>query len=588
MKNNHTLLKRLAAISLVVVMCLSSLAVLAPSASAAPVAESNELIGEYVTFHQDYSEIGMVPNNVFTMNPASPFIVNGVTLNYNQIDGSIVYSSVKGESDPAGRVYVSGLTPAVIVNRTIDLEFTWDQESPYLIVQSDTAYRILLHMSEACPEVRIGSYTGGAIDITELTIEDWPQFADYDGSGGSIRAKLGIMSNGVDRTVSVYIDDRLVTTASMPIPSKTDEGDLIYTSPTLSIDHLIGSGAPEGSRCTTRIYSITETVPRYSHLTPLADPRVHGWGLDGPHPVDTIQNGVALVHQHGWTGTIWADVRLVAPGTDRHAYVMYLLDSGWELGIHYSKKLTSLPLSEALDLMYSEYRQIEEWFGRSPIIWCSQGNQDNVTHAKYAAESLGMIWRNGYNLYGRMGNFRAVIEDRWDGGLEVLSKHGAIGVLYTHETDLEPTYDPANGIGWDHFQEWVTNHADNGVRMVGWYEYWANAMNTHYTQISDLMVDDGKSMSFALDNIGGKSRVFVAAPWTEKVLDGDGNEVPFEAVDDGIIIEVEAGEYQIYSMSGLRQEQVDRAMSPLYAIILVVIVLAVLGGLFTMVGRLKF
>jgi hypothetical protein len=113
-------------------------------------------------------------------------------------------------------------------------------------------------------------------------------------------------------------------------------------------------------------------------------------------------------------------------------------------------------------------------------------------------------------------------------------------------------------------------------------------MNTHYTQISDLMVDDGKSMSFALDNIGGKSRVFVAAPWTEKVLDGDGNEVPFEAVDDGIIIEVEAGEYQIYSMSGLRQEQVDRAMSPLYAIILVVIVLAVLGGLFTMVGRLKF
>ena len=35
MKNNHTQLKRLAAISLVVVMCLSSLAVLAPSASAA-------------------------------------------------------------------------------------------------------------------------------------------------------------------------------------------------------------------------------------------------------------------------------------------------------------------------------------------------------------------------------------------------------------------------------------------------------------------------------------------------------------------------------------------------------------------------
>lgn len=585
MKNNHTHLKRLAAISLVVVMCLSALPMLAPSASAAPVAESNELIGEYVTFHQDYSEIGTVPNNVFLMNPSVPFTMNGVTLNYNQMDGSIVYSSVKGESKPIGRVIISGLTPAVIVNRNIDLEFTWDQEGSSLNVFSVGAGRIWLHMSEACPEVYILNKTGQAVARTELTIEDWPQFGDYDGSGGSIRAKLGIITNGVDRTVSVYIDDRLVMTASIPILSERDVGDPIYADPTLSIENEMLSGVPEGSRCTTRIYSITETVPRYSHITPLADPRVHGWGLDGPHPVDTIQNGVALVHQHGGTGTIWADVRHVAPGTDEHAYVMYLLDSGWELGIHYSKALRSLPLSEAYDLMYSEYRQVEEWFGRAPVTWCSQGNQDNVTHAEYAAESLGMIWRNGYNLGGRMGNFIALIEIRFEGGMEVLSKHGAVGVGYTHQTDLEPVYNEANGIGWDHFQEWVTNYADNGVRMVGYYEYWTNAMNTHYTQVSDLMVDDGKSMSFTVDNIGGKSRVFVAAPWTEKVLDGDGNEVPFEAVDDGIIIEVEAGEYQIYSMSGLRQEQV---MSPLYAIIPVVVVLAVLGGLFTMLGRLKF
>ena len=217
--------------------------------------------------------------------------------------------------------------------------------------------------------------------------------------------------------------------------------------------------------CTTRIYSITETVPRYSHVTPLADPRVHGWGLDGPHALNTIQNGIALVQQHGGTGTIWADVRYVAPGTDKHAYIMDLLDSGWELGIHYSQKLTNLPLSEAYDLMYSEYRQIEEMFGRAPTTWCSQGNADNVTHAEYAADSLGMIWRMGYNLNNRMGNFGAVIETVWEGGLEVRSMHGAIGVAFTHETDLEPTYDPANGIGWDHFQEWVTNYAENAS---GW------------------------------------------------------------------------------------------------------------------------
>jgi len=63
-------------------------------------------------------------------------------------------------------------------------------------------------------------------------------------------------------------------------------------------------------------------------------------------------------------------------------------------------------------------------------------------------------------------------------------------------------------------------------------------------------------------------------------------------VDDGIIIEVEAGEYQVMTMSAYRQDQVDRAFEPLYAAIPVVVVLAVLGGLITMLGkafgRLKF
>ena len=310
-----------------------------------------------------------------------------------------------------------------------------------------------------------------------LTIEDWPQFADYDGSGGNIRAKLGILSNGVDRTVSVYIDDRLVTTASMGISSNKDDGGLIYAHPYIWMDHVMSPEDPEGSRCTTRIYSITETVPRYSHLTPLADPKVHGFGLDGPHDLDTVQNGIALVQQHGGTGTIFADVRFVTP--DKHEYIMDLLDSGWELGIHYSKMLTSLPLSEAYDVMYSEYRQIEEMFGRAPIVWSSQGNQDNVTHARYAADSLGMIRRNGYNLGGRMGNFGAVVENRWEGGLE--------GDRYTerssgiHAPDRpEPVYTLPTGS--DDHSRVGDKLRDNGVRMVGYYEYWTNAMNSHYTR----------------------------------------------------------------------------------------------------------
>ena len=42
------------------------------------------------------------------------------------------------------------------------------------------------------------------------------------------------------------------------------------------------------------------------------------------------------------------------------------------------------------------------------------------------------------------------------------------------------------------------------------------------------------------------------------------------------------------TLADFRQEQVDSAFEPLYAVIPVVIVLTVIGGLITMVGRLKF
>lgn len=74
----------------------------------------------------------------------------------------------------------------------------------------------------------------------------------------------------------------------------------------------------------------------------------------------------------------------------------------------------------------------------------------------------------------------------------------------------------------------------------------------------------------------------------------------YVAVKDGQIIQrgapigdqwtilVDAGEYQVLTEKAYRDQQVDRAISPLYTVIPVVIVLAVLGGLLTMLGRLKF
>ncbi len=157
-------------------------------------------------------------------------------------------------------------------------------------------------------------------------------------------------------------------------------------------------------------------------------------------------------------------------------------------------------------------------------------------------------------------------------------------LYFTHKTDLGPA--ESYSISMSNFEEWLDNYAAANVGVVGYYEYRTLAQDTYHTGVSDLIVDDSKSISFALDNVGGRSRMFVAAPFADLILNADGNAVPYVATDDGIIMEVEAGEYQIYSTSAYSGELIDRAMSPLYAAISIVVRLAVIVAVLAAVGRL--
>jgi hypothetical protein len=333
------------------------------------------------------------------------------------------------------------------------------------------------------------------------------------------------------------------------------------------------------------IHSIAQTVPAYQYVTPISNPSITPYGLDGPHPLDTVEDGIELLMQHGGRGTIWADVLYV--NDDNIDYLRQLIAQGWELGIHYSTGLSNKDWETAVQIMESEYQQITELFGQAPTSWCSLQNNHNVTHANYAYANLHMVQRDGYHSReSSVGNLCDVYWTWWANA----SAAGMVYPTFTHQTDPDPAI--MYSISMSNFETWLDNYAAAGVSIVPYYDYWTLAQNTYHTQVSDLSIENGKALSFTIDNIGGRSRLFVAAPWTETVRDSAGNEVPFEVVDDGIIMEVEAGEYQVMTMSAYRQEQVDRAISPLYAAIPVVIGLAVIGGLFTMIGkafgRLKF
>jgi hypothetical protein len=292
------------------------------------------------------------------------------------------------------------------------------------------------------------------------------------------------------------------------------------------------------------------------------------------------------MEQYGFTGTIWIEFADLADySTENITKLKGLFANGWELGIHFTGRLRDLTMEEAIARMDAQYAQATEMFGRSPTSWCSLQNADNKTHAAYAYANLGMVWRNGPNGIHILSNIGNLEDMMWELWWDPVSSAGAVFPTFTHELDPEPAI--RFSIGLTNFSAFLSNYAAAGVRLVPWYDYWTIAQNTYHTQVTDLSVENESSLSFTVDNIGGKSRLFVAAPWAETVRDSAGNEVPFEEVDGGIIMEVEAGEYQVMSMSAYRQEQIDAAMSPLYAIIPVVLVLGVLGAVITMVGRIK-
>jgi hypothetical protein len=144
----------------------------------------------------------------------------------------------------------------------------------------------------------------------------------------------------------------------------------------------------------------------------------------------------------------------------------------------------------------------------------------------------------------------------------------------------------SSSISYSKFEQWLDNYAANNVSIVGYYEYWTLAQNTYHTQVTDLSIENESSLSFTVDNIGGNSRLFVAAPFAEMVLDGNGNEVPFTDVDGGIIIEVEAGYYVIYGQFWIQHDEGGERF-PTNATILLLVTFAAMGGALFILGRIR-
>ena len=491
---------------------------------------TNDLTGNLSVFSQDYTAMSAVPSNMCLAEEIPPGNTENETLSYN---GTSHCVSLDVTEHPLGKLFVGGLSPSLSTSLTLDMGMGRTNDWATLNVFAGGAY-LTIRLVNGTPTdtLRITSYY---YNPTLLLANSDTANVGFSGGG---RFRITILSNTLSKTNTIYLNDVEKLTTPLykadPLYSPTVYDPFVNPFICFNFDSIFA-----GETAHLQLYSIEQTVPEYSYITPISNPRLTSFGIDGPYAWDTVGTGLSLLDH----GTIWADTRYVDDYSPSElAALKALIADGWELGIHFPTGLSTLALADAITLMNTETDGIAAVFGKSPTSFCSNANADNTTHADYAYTNLGLVWRNGWNGDGgglsTIGNLDDTTWNFWSS----MSAAGVVIPSFTHELDITPAVNYSVSPG--NFSSFLSNCVSRSVKIVGFREYWEIAQNSCHTVISNVLSDPGVSLSFTIiANVGGKSRLFVNAPWANVVRDSSGDNVPYEVSGSGIVVEAGVGEY---------------------------------------------
>jgi hypothetical protein len=536
------------AVIIILLISAGAIIVLNSSSTDRPVLSGNYRDGNLAVFHQDYSTMSAVPSNVFLGNVIAPYAVVNQTLSYDKSAKALDLHMTGGR---LGTMFISGLSPSILTNTSFDVSLgRANQDHGVNIIASNCWLEIQVRDGIPSDGIQINSYyydsTGSLISkkvfLTDLGYKDYARFTVTIATDNHLGTNA-VSFNGVQQLVTP-----LYSKGGSPNVTAYDQ----FTNPYIEI---YGGDPGQSGWTDIKLYSVTQTVPKYHYIPPISDPDITSFGLDGPHRYDTVDAGIAMLESHGVRGTIWADVGIQKIySSENITKLKGLLANGWELGIHYSKGLADMPWANATAVMDSEYDTISAIFGQAPTSWCSLENADNATLADYAYTHLGMVWRNGDNGVNGLTNVGNVDEDNWPWWEAAISA-GMVYPSFTHELDLNPPI--AFSLSPDDLARYIDSYAAKGIEVVPWHEYWTTAQNTYHTTISNFEVEDGRVINFTVSNIGGNSRLLIDVDWAKTIVDSKGNQVDFETTADGIIVEVGAGNYSIRASSASLAQSIE-------------------------------
>ena len=488
-----------------------------------PINNKNEL--QLWTF--DTSKLSTVPDNVYTASKDIPYKSN-INLAYNSTLGSIDSSCLNGDS---GETYVTGAYPTVNENLTFTMGV--DSSSPwsYGYLRTSVAYIGVRHASD-------DSYV----------IESY--WTSDDGSllNSSFQIPASsVVNNRVTVSIHSYESNRTnVITAGPGMYVKTSyrtetTRKLPYTNviqPLVFLD-CYASGA--GGWVNVHLYNITQSIPR-DIITPYARNDIMGFGLDYPN-VTNNQKGTDFLISHGQNATVYVSENNLKNSTDVE-YDQDLLANGFEEGMHFYPGLATESFEEAKNTIDTQMKAANTTFGSMPVSWSSSENKDNITHAIYAYDNYGALYRNGMMGTGYISNIDTLTNATWAWWSEG-SKHGAVCPCFTHETDNSPAI--PYSIAPELFETFVTNLNSKGINLVGFSNWYYSSMAQ--TATTNILQSDANTMKFQLNTTGGYPvNMNVKTTISPSNLDCNGVSIPFEKTSDGIqFMSVGNGTYTLTS-----------------------------------------
>lgn len=528
----------------------------------------NSNVGDLTIAYVDATD--SIPDTLYVSSVTKPQTWSAAA-QYNE---TIHATEIVLNSTLTGSVFCGGFVPASDTTYSFDIGLLSTHDSANIEIVMSNSYLSIRKYSSGNYRIT-GYYSNDTNDLISS------YFTIPAANISNNHVLINVTLNDTTRNNTISCDGQTLT-----IPYKNIDGRTLpypaITTPLVAFHPY----TPYESTIKMQLYSITQTIPK-KIITPYGYNNYTGFGLDYPKP-DTNYNGTAYLHNNNCRSTVWADVGFLSDPNYVNYTRMLIDDYGFDLGVHYHHRLTDKSYEEACNDIDNETEQIYNTFGRYPTSFCSLQNADNVSHARYAYEKYGILWRNGASgVRGlpSVGNYYSVTSPWW---AETYSR-GALYPVFTHDTDDNPS--TTFGITPDQLYAYVSGYKSNNVDIVGFNEYYKRNLNQNNAVVA-ITRNDGSAINYDLATTGFPSNVHMTSSltgWvmksrngvTESIFETDGEDdfvdqkngsyaiikLPFYVVSDGVDVNLLtwSNTQKVWTLSSETQQSVTHTIGDLPA-----------------------